>query len=287
MSINPGNPLGTSSRAVSRERDEIPTGFIEPEIVAGPIRGQRTGATEPVRAVATQGAASLNFFGNEEVFTREERSDPTVKKFVARGKIARGANLFTQDVSVGKIGTLGSEAVKALEEKLMGELYCGEVAIMHKSHAIQGNFRAALYLYLAVNSGSIGNVTGRMGVADDSEPLSFNGCAVSATQVATILGDKAYAYMRARATEIRDTLESMFATVDLPEAEKKFPGLCSTASLVKVVAARRGLAQYPQYAAVGSEYALGTPAFLISLIAVNSAKVLEGVGTNVRHSEVA
>lgn len=186
---------------------------------------------------------------------------------------------------MGKFGVLAEEESDMLEMRLLRALSNDDLLLGDKSSAVREEFLRVLHLFLAINSGSIGNVTGRMGVKDDSQPLRFGDVELAAADVATILGDKAYSYMRARASRIRDTIESAFATASLPDAELVFPGVCRAVDLIKVVAAAKGLSQYPQYAAVGSQYASGTPPYLITLIMESAAKVLNTVQGNVRASD--
>jgi len=219
----------------------------------------------------------------EHYSTPQSGTDSTVRVFSARGRNARRGLPFKADISVGKIGVLGFEEAEQLEMRLMHAMCDAEISLADRSVSVRDSFLSVLFLYLAINSGSVGNTTGRLGVRDDSEPLRFSGVQLSAVEVATVLGDKAYAYMRVRATEIRDAIESAFATAALPDAEVNFPGIVFATDLLRVAAAKRGLSQYPQYAAVGSEYAAGTPPYLIAIIQASSATTVDAPGaSNVR-----
>jgi hypothetical protein len=197
----------------------------------------------------------------------------------------RLAKPLTSDLCVGKIGVLSAEEAELLEEKLMSAFCHDDLSLADKSEAFREDFLRALHLFLAINSGSLGNASGRTGVRDDSQPLRFGDTELSAVDVATIIGDRAYSYMRVRATQIRDTIESAFATSLLPGAEIDFPGICYAVDLIKVVAASKGLSQYPQYVAVGSQYAAGTPPFVMAAIQESSSKVLNTTQGNVRRTD--
>lgn len=246
------------------------------------------GAAVPVAGVSGTGGVypgAARSGVDAEVFNAAESSQKTYTRFTPRGRLTRCAQPFASDLSVGKFGVLAEEESDLLEIRLLRALSNDELLLGDKSSAVREEFLRVLHLFLAINSGSIGNVTGRMGVKDDSQPLRFGDVELAAADVATILGDKAYSYMRARASRIRDTIESAFATASLPDAELVFPGVCRAVDLIKVVAAAKGLSQYPQYAAVGSQYASGTPPYLITLIMESAAKVLNTVQGNVRASD--
>lgn len=222
----------------------------------------------------------------EEVFDAPQSKNKTFTRFTPTGRLRRAPQPFAQDVTVGKFGVLAASEAEALEEKLLKSFAHDGFFLEAKSAAFKESFLSTLHLFLAINSGSIGNVTGRMGVRDDSQPLRFGDVELAAADVAAILGDRAYSYMRCRATVIRDTIEAAISTSNLPDAEEQFPGVCAAVDLIKVVAASKGLSQYPQYVAVGSQYAAGTPPYLITAILDSAAKVLNTTQTNVRQSEV-
>jgi len=233
-----------------------------------------------------QTASSSSASAADEVFDAQQTKTGSFTRFTPTGRLRRAAQPFANDVSVGKFGVLANSEAEALEEKLLKSFAHDGMALEAKSVAFKESFLSTLHLFLAINSGSIGNVTGRMGVRDDSQPLRFGDVELAAADVAAILGDRAYSYMRCRATVIRDTIEAAISTSNLPDAEESFPGVCAAVDLIKVVAASKGLSQYPQYVAVGSQYAAGTPPYLITAILDSAAKVLTTTQTNVRQSEV-
>lgn len=292
VTLTAGNPLGASTSGGEREAPTSQTSNRDPQNAPlaqsdSSLRSRATGKAPMVpNNNDRRSGESITSDGRRELFAQEPPTAMVVKRFAPRGRAARRGAAFTRDFQVGKIGVLSLQECDLLEDRMLASLATEELALADRSLEVKSQFLTALNMYLAINGGSVGNSTGRLGVKDDSEPLRFADVEVSAVEVASMLGDKAYAYMRARATEIRDTLESMFATVETVNAEILFPGVCYAAGLVKVVAAKRGLSQYPQYAAIGSEYAANVPPYLMAIIMQSSAATLDGTSSNVRASRV-
>lgn len=267
----------------SRQRDESHVSYArQSAITAGGGAGRMPSGHAASAVHAGQSSTSVV----DEVFDAQQTRTGSFTRFTPTGRLRRTAQPFANDVTVGKFGVLANSEAEALEGKLLKSFAHDGMALEAKSVAFKESFLSTLHLFLAINSGSIGNVTGRMGVRDDSQPLRFGDVELAAADVATILGDRAYSYMRCRATVIRDTIEAAISTSNLPDAEERFPGVCAAVDLIKVVAATKGLSQYPQYVAVGSQYAAGTPPYLITAILDSASKVLSTTQTNVRQSEV-
>jgi hypothetical protein len=138
----------------------------------------------------------------------------------------------------------------------------------------QEAFRGAVYCFLALNTGAVNSVDG-FGSGTESETyLHFGGKSVRASDIRVELGSDAYRFMRARATQIAQTLLLQIQRARDPAG--RYPNATEVAHDLEVVAAKRGLTEYPHLAFVGAEYVTGITIRQRAVIFEAGANILGG-----------
>jgi len=180
------------------------------------------------------------------------------------------------DFGADKEGKMSPRQADEVESKLLkGVVSYGDVgggqALETTNERDRVAFLAAVYAYLALNTGS-SNAEDGFNIADGASMISWPGGTVSAGDVRSVFGNGTYRFMRARATEICDVITLMYQRASkYPDA---FPNAVEFVGNMNVVAERRGLSEYPTYAAIGAEYIERVPPKIKARIMEASAVVL-------------
>lgn len=230
--------------------------------------------TDPVAQTTT---------ADREIFTDANKvPEPEVQVRVYAPKFRCGAASLPAvlpPMGVGKIGVLSAKQAETLEQTFFNRLTSAGARLEYRSHEVQASVLMALHIYLAINGGSIGNADGFGGNSEGSQPLRVYDIEVPLKHIVQIFGAQTYAYMRYRATEIRDALERVF--LELRTSPDPSQDLLELNELIRVTAVKRDLASYPQYIAVGSEYAYGTPCHVAALV-LRSGACITASTSNIR-----
>lgn len=159
------------------------------------------------------------------------------------------------DFGAGKDGTMSSSQADAKYASLAQQINTDTgVAVAEVSDDVEAGFQMALYAYLALNTGSTSAEDGFGADVDSSTQITFGNYSLSAALLRAELGTSTYRFMRAKADDIFSVVVELYKRGKQADADVNFPMAAEFCRNMDVVAARRGLAEHPQYAFVGAEY---------------------------------
>lgn len=159
------------------------------------------------------------------------------------------------DFGAGKDGTMSAEQAEEKFVALCSLIQTEQgVDVGDINDETVAGFRVALYAYLALNTGSVNAEDGFSASADSATFISFSNYRVEAVKVRADLGSTTYRFMRAKADDICEVVLELYRRASLPLAEEEYPMACEFKRNMDVVAAKRGMLEYPQYTFVGAEY---------------------------------
>jgi len=133
-------------------------------------------------------------------------------------------------------------------------------------------FTASVYAHLALNTGSVNADDGSL-PSTYVNYLSFGDRRVPAVDMRALYGDDAYRFMRARADSIAATLLLQIERSKDPDPTKWVLAKEYVRDL-RVVAARKGMTEFPHLCFVGAEYVANLSHRARTLIFESSANVL-------------
>jgi len=235
----------------------------------------RPSSAQRVTAPQAQ-AVSGEDYGSERREIVVETQAPMVYRVKQRRAFFDELNSLKGDFGADKEGKMSQAQADDVDVKLMEGLVASNAAGSQvKLGTINSRdktaFMAAVYAYLALNTGST-NAEDGFNAADGGSMISWPGGFISATEIRSVFGNGTYRYMRARATEISDVITLMYMRASkYPDA---YPGAVEFVNSMNVVAEKRGLSEYPIYAAIGAEYIERVPPKIKARIMEASANVL-------------
>jgi len=192
-------------------------------------------------------------------------------------KVQRGVPLFTvtstaADFGCDKDGKMSNLASIQFLNELLAKVSRGDATrVADLADHERGSFLGAVYSFLVLNTGSVNAIDGFSGDTDASK-LRFFGCEMDATDLREVIRDNGYRFMRARADEI-----SAAIVLQIERARRepdKYPSSVEFVRNLEVVAARRGLTEYPHLSFVGAEYVSNLPLRTRTLIFESAANTL-------------
>jgi len=159
------------------------------------------------------------------------------------------------DFGAGKDGTMSAEQADQKYSALAGLIQTEEgVGVNEVNDIVEAGFQMALYAYLALNTGSTNAEDGFSASSDSATYVTFGEYRIEAAKLRAELGSTTYRFMRAKADDICAVIEELYRRSRLVNAPEAYPMACEFARNMDVVAAKRGMLEYPQYTFVGAEY---------------------------------
>jgi hypothetical protein len=191
------------------------------------------------------------------------------------------------DFGAGKDGVLSEAQAEAKITELYDRLEMvddngGAMRIADLNDDDKNGFVAAIYAYLALNTGSSNADDGFGADVGSGTSLEWQYHSIPGAAVRQIFGVTTYRFMRRRATHIHDTLKVLYERGRGPHSDV-YPKAVEFCDVMDVVAAKRGLSEYPLYAFVGAEYVARTPPKIRAAVFEAAASTLS-TRTNTRES---
>jgi len=148
----------------------------------------------------------------------------------------------------------------------------GSVRISDLDEIERATFTASVYAHLALNTGSVNADDGSL-PSDYVNYLTFGDRQVPAADMRALYGDDAYRFMRARADSIAATLLLQIERSKDPDPTRWVNAKEYVRDL-RVVAARKGMTEFPHLCFVGAEYVTNLSHRARTLILESSANIL-------------
>lgn len=179
------------------------------------------------------------------------------------------------DFGAGKDGTMSMAQADEKYRRLTALIQTENgVGVNEINDATDIGFQMALYAYLALNTGSTNAEDGFAADADSATYVTFGNHRIEAVKLRAELGSSTYRFMRAKADDICAVVMELYRRNALAEANEIYPMAIEFCRNMNVIAAKRGMAEYPQYAFVGAEYVSTIPPKVRKVVFEAAANVL-------------